>query len=75
MSDLKEAWMALEEHWKIKPAAEKISGDQAYNFLRWTLGSFFRILLRMKIRGVKNVPKKGATILAANHLSHVDQYS
>ena len=72
MSDLKEAWMALEEHWKIKPAAEKISGDQAYNFLRWTLGSFFRTLLRMKIRGVKNVPKKGSTILAANHLSHVD---
>ncbi|MEL0100520.1 MAG: lysophospholipid acyltransferase family protein [Euryarchaeota archaeon] len=72
MSDLKKAWMALEEHYKITPASEKITGDQAYNFLRWTLGSFFRTILRMKIRGVKNVPKKGATILAANHLSHVD---
>lgn len=72
MSDLKKAWMDLEEHYKITPASEKITGDQAYNFLRWTLGSFFRTILRMKIRGVKNVPKKGATILAANHLSHVD---
>jgi len=72
MSDLKKAWMALEEHYKLVPAAEKITGDHAYNFLRWTLGSFFRTILRMKIRGVKNVPKKGPTILAANHLSHVD---
>ena len=72
MSDLKKAWMDLEEHYKITPASEKITGDQAYNILRWTLGSFFRTILRMKIRGVKNVPKKGATILAANHLSHVD---
>jgi len=72
MDDHKKAWMALEKHWKISPSSERISGDQAYNVLRWTLGSFFRTILRMKIRGVKHVPKDGPTILAANHLSHVD---
>ena len=72
MSDLKEAWMALESHWKITPSKNRISGDRSYGFMRWTLAPFFRILLRVKIRGIKNVPKSGPTILAANHLSHVD---
>ena len=72
MSDLNDAWFALEEHWKITPKSDKIKGDQAYNPLRWILGSLFRIILRLRIRGLKNVPRKGAIILAANHLSHVD---
>ncbi|MBT3657867.1 MAG: 1-acyl-sn-glycerol-3-phosphate acyltransferase, partial [Euryarchaeota archaeon] len=40
--------------------------------MRWTLAPFFRMILRVKIRGISNVPKSGPTILAANHLSHVD---
>lgn len=72
MSDLKEAWMALESHWKITPKDTRITGDKSYAFMRWTLAPLFRMILRVKIRGVANVPKKGPTILAANHLSHVD---
>ena len=72
MSDLKEAWMALEPHWKITPKDARITGDGPYGFMRWTLAPFFRMILRVKIRGINNVPKSGPTILAANHLSHVD---
>ena len=72
MDDHKKAWMALEEHWKIPPSSEGIYGDHLYNALRWTLGSFFRTILRLRVRGVTNVPRKGSVILAANHLSHVD---
>ena len=72
MSDLKDAWMALEKHWKITPSETRITGDRSYAMMRWTLASLFRMVLRVKIRGIKNVPKSGPTILAANHLSHVD---
>ena len=72
MSELKDAWMALENHWKISRNINRISGDKSYGMMRWTLAPFFRMVLRVKIRGVGNVPKTGPTILAANHLSHVD---
>ena len=72
MSDLKEAWMALESYWKITPKNTRITGDASYGFMRWTLAPLFRMVLRVKIRGMKNIPEKGPTILAANHLSHVD---
>ena len=72
MSDLRQAWFALESHWKIKPKDARITGDKSYGFLRWTLSAPLRFLLRVKIHGIENVPKSGATILAANHLSHVD---
>ena len=72
MEELKEAWYALEKHWKIIPADNRISGDKSYALMRWTLAPLFRMILRVRIRGVGNVPKKGPTILAANHLSHVD---
>ena len=72
MSELKDAWMALESHWKITPKDARITGDASYGFMRWTLAPLFRMLLRVKIRGIANVPKSGPTILAANHLSHVD---
>ena len=72
MSELKGAWMALESHWKITPKDARITGDASYGFMRWTLAPLFRMLLRVKIRGIGNVPNSGPTILAANHLSHVD---
>ena len=72
MSDLKEAWAALESHWKIIPKDARITGDASYGFMRWTLAPFFRMIFRVKIKGIGNVPKSGPTILAANHLSHVD---
>ncbi|MDP6869384.1 MAG: lysophospholipid acyltransferase family protein [Candidatus Poseidoniaceae archaeon] len=72
MDELKEAWYALEGHWKIEPSRKRISGDKSYGFMRWTLAPLFRMILRVKIRGIANVPKSGPVILAANHLSHVD---
>lgn len=72
MSGVKEAWMALESHWRITPSPARITGDKSYGFMRWTLAPFFRMILRVKIRGIGNVPRSGPTILAANHLSHVD---
>ncbi len=72
MGELKDAWMAIEKHWKITPSESRITGDKSYAVMRWTLASFFRMVLRVRIRGIKNVPTSGPTILAANHLSHVD---
>ncbi len=72
MDELKRAWQDLERHWKIVPKDARISGDASYGFMRWTLAPIFRMILRVKIKGVQNVPVKGPTILAANHLSHVD---
>lgn len=36
------------------------------------LSPLLRPLLRWNIRGAEHIPRTGATILAANHLSHVD---
>ena len=43
MSELKDAWMALESHWKITPKDARITGDASYGFMRWTLAPFFRM--------------------------------
>jgi 1-acyl-sn-glycerol-3-phosphate acyltransferase len=32
----------------------------------------FRLMYRMEIRGVENVPEQGAVVLASNHLSNMD---
>ena len=44
MSELKDAWMALESHWKITPKDARITGDASYGFMRWTLAPLFRIV-------------------------------
>ena len=72
MGDIRAAWMGLEEHWRITPSGKKMSSNMSYDFMRFTIAPAVRMILRMKIRGVKNIPKSGATILAANHLSHID---
>ena len=39
----------------------------------WTLcGLIFQLLLRRRIRGTHNVPKRGPVILASNHVSNLD---
>lgn len=44
-----------------------------YFFLKnFVLGPLLNILFRPWVRGADNVPKKGAAILASNHLSFVD---
>jgi len=41
-------------------------------FLRFLAGVAFRILSRIEIRGIENLPKSGPVILAANHFHFAD---
>lgn len=41
-------------------------------FLRYVLRFLFRLLSRVHVEGLENVPRRGAAILAANHLSRLD---
>lgn len=66
------AWDALRPHWAIEPGAESLPSTPVYSGLRLLLSPFLRPLLRWRIRGAHRIPRRGATILAANHLSHVD---
>ena len=43
-----------------------------YSFLRVFFRLFFKILFRARVLGVENIPREGAIILAANHLSNWD---
>lgn len=75
MSDevqIKEAWGMLRQHWFIQPSDDKLPSTPAYSALRMFLSPLLRPLLRWRIHGAHHIPRQGATILAANHLSHVD---
>ena len=69
---VEKGWLQLKEHWEILPYPPSVSSTPAYSILRMFLSPLLRPLLRWKIRGAGNIPRTGATILAANHLSHVD---
>ena len=69
---LEEAWQALRPHWAIEPAAKQLPATPFYSGLRLLLSPLLRPLLRWRICGAHHIPRDGATILAANHLSHVD---
>lgn len=69
---VREGWIQLEKHWQIPPISSSVPSTPAYSFLRMFLSPLLRPLLRWRIRGAGNIPRRGATILAANHLSHVD---
>lgn len=43
-----------------------------YSLLQIVFGLFFKILFRAEIHGRENMPKDGAVILAANHMSNWD---
>jgi len=75
MSDsenLAAAWEALRPHWNIAPSSQPLPATPVYSALRMFLSPFLRPLLRWRIHGAERIPRSGATILAANHLSHVD---
>lgn len=40
-----------------------------YGFLKGILPLFFRVVYRTEVHGQENVPKEGAAIIAANHIS------
>lgn len=70
--DVEEAWQNLRQHWAIEPTGEKLSNTPVYSVLRRFLSPMLRPFLRWKINGAGRIPRTGSTILAANHLSHVD---
>jgi 1-acyl-sn-glycerol-3-phosphate acyltransferase len=69
---IEEAWGALRTHWAIEPSIHPLPSTPVYAGLRMFLSPFLRPLLRWKITGADRIPRSGATILAANHLSHID---
>ncbi|MDP7394564.1 MAG: lysophospholipid acyltransferase family protein, partial [Candidatus Poseidonia sp.] len=70
--DLEAAWEALRPHWAIAPSSQPLPSTPAYSALRMFLSPLLRPLLRWRIHGAERIPRTGSTILAANHLSHVD---
>lgn len=40
--------------------------------IRWIIGLIFRLLSRVTVSGLENVPRQGGILLAINHLSRVD---
>ena len=67
-----QAWESLRQHWIINPTGNGITATPIYSLLRLIILPIVRPLLRLSIRGSHNIPRRGATILAANHLSHID---
>lgn len=43
-----------------------------YRFLKLILSILVLVLLRPRVTGLQNIPKRGAVILASNHLSFID---
>jgi 1-acyl-sn-glycerol-3-phosphate acyltransferase len=43
-----------------------------YYLANWAMRAVFRIILRIEIRGVENVPRDGALIIAISHSSFID---
>lgn len=71
-TSLEDAWQLLEPHWKIEPRNGGISYTPGYSIIRFIFSPIIRALARIKATGSEHIPGGGATILAANHLSHVD---
>ena len=72
LDEILEAWNTLEPHWKITPRHGGISATPGYSFIRFIFSPIIRGLMRIKMTGAERIPGQGATIFAANHLSHVD---
>ena len=69
---IEHAWLMLEKHWKIEPRNGGMSYTPGYSLIRFIFSPIIRALARVKATGSEHIPGSGATILAANHLSHVD---
>ena len=72
LDPVEHAWQLLEKHWKIQPRNGGISYTPGYSMIRFIFSPIIRGLARIKASGAEHIPGHGPTILAANHLSHVD---
>lgn len=54
----------------MKPAFPK--RPWFYHFGNWFLRMFFRIILRVELRGLENIPLEGPAIIAISHSSFID---
>ena len=72
LSSLENAWQLLEEHWRIQPHSGGIGYTPGYSIIRFIFSPIIRSMARIKSTGCEHIPGSGATIFAANHLSHVD---
>jgi 1-acyl-sn-glycerol-3-phosphate acyltransferase len=52
--------------------AERERGRVVYEVARRVLGLLFRVLWRPRVEGLEHVPRRGAVLLASNHLSFSD---
>lgn len=66
------AWELLRPHWEIPVSSQPLPHTPVYSLLRLFLSPFLRSCLRWKLYGTHHIPRRGSSILAANHLSHVD---
>ncbi|HUI89828.1 MAG TPA: lysophospholipid acyltransferase family protein [Anaerolineales bacterium] len=41
-------------------------------FVRWSVEQLFRLIMKLKVRGLENVPLDGALIVASNHVTNWD---
>jgi 1-acyl-sn-glycerol-3-phosphate acyltransferase len=41
-------------------------------FLRWSLSNALKLLSRLEVKGLENIPEAGPYILASNHMSRLD---
>ncbi len=71
-TSLARAWENLRPHWAIQPNEGSLPATPVYSGLRLFLSPLLRPVLRWKISGAHRIPRQGPTILAANHLSHID---
>ena len=71
MADIVESWAEMLEDVGIRGTGTPLPTQRIYGFLQWTLVPMLRLFLRIRPRGLERVPA-GGTIIAANHLSHVD---
>ena len=72
MSEVVEAWKGLAADVRIDGTGIPLPSTRTYGFLQRTVVPVLRFFLRIKPTGMERIPRKGAAIFAANHLSHVD---
>lgn len=70
--ELLSAWSKLDEHWRIPTSGVPLPSTPNYSIIRWIVSPLLRPIINTKLNGMHHIPRKGAVILAANHLSHVD---